>query len=55
MAGGTVDDAQAARDNGITIVLFAGGEFNIERLEATGAPVATTLAEAAELAGVARV
>jgi len=55
MIGDTVDDAQAARDNGIAIVLFAGGEFNIERLEATGAPVATTLAEAAELAGVARV
>jgi phosphoglycolate phosphatase-like HAD superfamily hydrolase len=52
MIGDTVDDADAATDNGIPIVLYAGGEFDAERLAATGAPVAATLTQAAEMAGV---
>lgn len=54
MIGDTVDDAEAAFANGIPVVLYAGGEFAVDRLVATGAPVATSLSEALDLAGVRR-
>ncbi|MFJ8043955.1 HAD family hydrolase [Kitasatospora sp. NPDC096147] len=49
--GDTVDDGLAARSAGIRAVLFSGGAQLAAELAASGAPVADSLREAAELAG----
>lgn len=46
----TVDDADAARAVGAAIVLYDGGITDTARLQATGAPVASSLVEAVALA-----
>ncbi|MEV7930553.1 HAD hydrolase-like protein [Kitasatospora sp. NPDC088779] len=48
--GDAADDALAAEQAGIAIVLYAGGSHSRAALVATGAPVADTLAEAIALA-----
>ena len=50
--GDVTDDADAARTAGVACVLYDGGSQPRAALEATGAPVAATLMEAVELAGV---
>ena len=53
MIGDTFDDGHAAHEAGIGCVLFAGGgSHHRHELEATGLPVADTLTEALDLAGV---
>jgi phosphoglycolate phosphatase-like HAD superfamily hydrolase len=53
MIGDTFDDGHAAHEGGIGCVLFAGGgSHHRHELEATGLPVADTLPEALDLAGV---
>jgi phosphoglycolate phosphatase-like HAD superfamily hydrolase len=51
MIGDMTDDADAALAVGASTVLTATGDTSRARLEATGRPVATTLTEAAALAG----
>ena len=50
MIGDTVDDANAARDNGIAMVLFDDGSHHRADLEAAGVPIVTTLTAAVETA-----
>ena len=50
LVGDSVDDAEAARMVGARCVLYAGGFTGLERLRATGEPVARTLSEAVVLA-----
>ena len=50
MIADTVDDAEAAAAVGAAIVLYDGGITDTARLEATGAPVASSLVEAVALA-----
>ncbi len=53
MIGDTFDDGHAAHAAGIGCVLFAGGgSHHRHELEATGLPVADTLTEALDLAGI---
>lgn len=53
MVGDTFDDGHAAHENGIGCVLFAGGgSHHRHELEATGLPVADTLPEALDFAGI---
>lgn len=48
--GDSVDDAVAARANGVPAVMFASGSHARADLVATGFPVADSLAEAIEVA-----
>jgi phosphoglycolate phosphatase-like HAD superfamily hydrolase len=50
LIGDSIDDAEAAGSVGARVVLYAGGFTDLERLQATGAPVARTLLEAVTLA-----
>jgi phosphoglycolate phosphatase-like HAD superfamily hydrolase len=50
----TVDDAEAARAVGASIVLYTGGITDEARLRATGAPLAASLLEAVEVASALR-
>jgi phosphoglycolate phosphatase-like HAD superfamily hydrolase len=50
LIGDSVDDAEAAAAVGARIVLYAGGITDLDRLRATGLPIATTLVEAVTLA-----
>ncbi len=50
MVGDALDDAHAALDVGIPIVLYNGGSHFRSELEAVGVPIADTLLEAAEIA-----
>jgi phosphoglycolate phosphatase-like HAD superfamily hydrolase len=50
LIGDSVDDAEAAAAVGARIVLYGGGITDMDRLHATGLPVATTLVEAVTLA-----
>ena len=50
MIADTLDDAEAARAVGAAIVLYDGGITDTARLEATGAPVASSLVEAVAMA-----
>jgi len=50
LVGDSVDDAEAARAVGARCVLYAGGFTGLERLRATGEPVARSLSEAVVLA-----
>lgn len=53
MIGDTFDDGHAAHEAGIGCVLFAGGgSHHRHELEATGLPVADSLPDALDLAGV---
>jgi phosphoglycolate phosphatase-like HAD superfamily hydrolase len=53
MIGDTFDDGHAAHAVGIGCILFAGGgSHHRHELEATGLPVADTLTEALDLAGI---
>jgi phosphoglycolate phosphatase-like HAD superfamily hydrolase len=49
LIGDSVDDALAAEAVGARCVLYGGGFTDIERLRATGRPVARSLSEAVEL------
>jgi phosphoglycolate phosphatase-like HAD superfamily hydrolase len=53
LIGDSVDDAHAAASVGASVVLYAGGFTDPERLRDTGLPVATTLLEAVTLAAKA--
>ena len=46
VVGDTIDDAAAARANGVPAVMLASGSHSRTDLEATGFPVADTLHEA---------
>ncbi|WP_051826456.1 HAD family hydrolase [Kitasatospora aureofaciens] len=48
--GDSADDALAAEEAGIAVVLYTGGSHSETALAATGAPVAHTLAEAVDMA-----
>ena len=50
LIGDSVDDAHAAQDVGASVILYAGGFTDAQRLRETGLPVATTLIEAVKLA-----
>ena len=50
LVGDSVDDAEAAEAVGAGCVLYSGGFTDIDRLRATGRPVAHTLTEAVRLA-----
>jgi phosphoglycolate phosphatase-like HAD superfamily hydrolase len=50
LIGDSVDDAHAAAAVGARCVLYSGGFTDLERLRATGLPVARSLSEAVELA-----
>jgi phosphoglycolate phosphatase-like HAD superfamily hydrolase len=50
LIGDSVDDAEAAWAVGAQVVLYKGGFTDEIRLKATGAPVASTLVEAVQLA-----
>jgi phosphoglycolate phosphatase-like HAD superfamily hydrolase len=50
LIGDSLDDADAAATVGARCVLYAGGFTDLDRLRATGLPVADTLASAVELA-----
>jgi phosphoglycolate phosphatase-like HAD superfamily hydrolase len=50
LIGDSVDDAKAAAAVGARIVLYGGGITDVQRLRATGLPVAGTLVEAVMLA-----
>jgi len=50
LIGDSVDDAEAATTVGARVVLYSGGFTEHARLTTTGYPVATTLAEAVQLA-----
>ena len=50
LIGDSVDDAEAAAAVGARIVLYGGGITDMDRLRATGLPVAATLVEAVTLA-----
>ena len=50
MIGDTPDDAIAAREHNIAVVLFHGGSHHRSVLEAVGVPVAQTLTDAVQLA-----
>jgi phosphoglycolate phosphatase-like HAD superfamily hydrolase len=52
LVGDTLDDAHAAHATGVRCVLYAGGEQPASRLAAEGFPVATTLTEALDIAGL---
>jgi phosphoglycolate phosphatase-like HAD superfamily hydrolase len=52
LVGDTLDDAHAAHTTGVRCVLYAGGEQPKTRLAAEGFPVATSLTEALDLAGL---
>jgi phosphoglycolate phosphatase-like HAD superfamily hydrolase len=52
LVGDTLDDAHAAHATGVRCVLYAGGEQPVARLAAEGFPVATSLIEALDLAGL---
>jgi phosphoglycolate phosphatase-like HAD superfamily hydrolase len=54
LIGDSVDDAEAATAVGARIVLYGGGITDVDRLRATGLPVATTLVEAVTLAAAWR-
>jgi phosphoglycolate phosphatase-like HAD superfamily hydrolase len=47
--GDLVDDAYAAKQAGVKVVLYSGGFGGRAELAATGAPVAASLAEAVDL------
>jgi len=51
LIGDSVDDAEAAEAVGAACVLYSGGFTDVDRLRATGRPVAHTLTEAVRLAG----
>ena len=50
MIGDTIDDGDAAIENGIACVLFDDGSHHRHDLEALGLPIADSLAEAVEVA-----
>ena len=50
LVGDSVDDAGAAAAVGAACVLYSGGFTDVDRLRATGRPVAHTLTEAVQLA-----
>lgn len=50
MIGDTVDDANAAREHGVSIVLYDDGSHHRPDLEAVGVPITDSLVEAAEWA-----
>jgi phosphoglycolate phosphatase-like HAD superfamily hydrolase len=50
LVGDSVDDAEAAQAVGAACVLYSGGFTDVDRLRATGRPVAGTLTEAVRLA-----
>ena len=52
LIGDALDDLAAARAAGAPCVLYDGGSHERAALDATGAPVAATLAEALAAAGV---
>jgi phosphoglycolate phosphatase-like HAD superfamily hydrolase len=52
MVGDALDDAVAAESVGARIVLYDGGSHHVDHLRATGHPVAHTLMEALDLAGL---
>lgn len=52
MIGDALDDALAAQENGLPCVLLDGGSHHRSDLEKAGVPVAGTLAEALDLAGL---
>lgn len=52
VVGDSVDDAAAAVANGVRVVLYDGGTHHHRELVATGYPVARTLLEALQLAGL---
>ncbi len=52
MVGDSLDDAAAARANGVACVLFDSGSHHRHELSAAGFPVAATLLEAVEAAGI---
>jgi phosphoglycolate phosphatase-like HAD superfamily hydrolase len=54
LIGDTVDDVDAARAVGASIVLYTGGITDEARLRATGAPLAGSLLEAVEVAASLR-
>jgi phosphoglycolate phosphatase-like HAD superfamily hydrolase len=49
LIGDLVDDARAAAQAGVSVVLYSGGFGAPAHLAATGAPVADSLAEAVKL------
>ncbi len=51
MVGDTLDDSEAAQANGVTIVLYTGGEHGPAALEQTGRPVAHSLLDALVVGG----
>ncbi len=55
LVGDTVDDADAARAVGASVVLYTGGITDEGRLRATGAPLAASLLEAVQVAASLRV
>ena len=50
--GDALDDAVAASENGLPCVLYASGSHHPDALVETGYPVAESLVEALELAGI---
>ena len=52
MIGDSLDDGLAAEENGIRCVMFDSGSHHRHELESTGFPVADSLLQALELAGL---